>query len=546
MNKFFKILLFLALPISIIAQNTPPEVTITGVQVDTFFNRVTFFYDLTDAEDTLLLVDLRISVDSGKTFVVIPDNVSGDIGEVSPGNAQQIDWIYEPASLPVLNSQTPFKAKIIARDFHPPSIQTMVNLVDSNRIKEDLQWMEGVRHRSAGAVLLQATKDSLTTRFQRLGLQSDIQSFPYGNYTGQNIIGKKFGKLRAQRVWINDAHFDSVIGSPGADDNASGTVGMLEVARILSQFNFEESISFIGFDLEEAGLLGSISYVLNPPEHSQEISGVINLEMIGYYSDLPNSQTLPPGFDILFPAASDSVKAQENKGNFITNVGNENSSALVSLFKSSAQTWVPDLRVIDVITPGNGQITPDLRRSDHAPFWDAGFQALMITDGSEFRNSNYHTPGDLVSTLDIHFLTNVVKTTVATLAAAAIPIHSGESQSDYFTIPDVISTARMNKVNTFTFGPVIPNPTSDFWSVPYQLKEIMDVTLTLIGPDGSVLSNQQRKKQLPGFYTWHSTDLPGAKEASLEGMYLIQMTGRDLWGQSHSETLKIIRIHHQH
>jgi hypothetical protein len=139
-----------------------------------------------------------------------------------------------------------------------------------------------------------------------------------------------------------------------------------------------------------------------------------------------------------------------------------------------------------------------------------------------------------------------VKTTVATLAAAAIPIHSGESQSDYFTIPDVISTARMNKVNTFTFGPVIPNPTSDFWSVPYKLKEIMDVTLTLIGPDGSVLSNQQRKKQLPGFYTWHSTDLPGAKEASLEGMYLIQMTGRDLWGQSHSETLKIIRIHHQH
>ena len=248
MNKFFKILLFLALPISIIAQNTPPEVTITGVQVDTFFNRVTFFYDLTDAEDTLLLVYLRISVDSGKTFVVIQDNVSGDIGEVSPGNAQQIDWMYEPASLPVLNSQTPFKAKIIARDFHPPSIQTMVNLVDSNRIKEDLQWMEGVRHRSAGAVLLQATKDSLTTRFQRLGLQSDIQSFPYGNYTGQNIIGKKFGKLRAQRVWINDAHFDSVIGSPGADDNASGTVGMLEVARILSQFKFEESISFIGFD----------------------------------------------------------------------------------------------------------------------------------------------------------------------------------------------------------------------------------------------------------------------------------------------------------
>ena len=82
------------------------------------------------------------------------------------------------------------------------------------------------------------------------------------------------------------------------------------------------------------------------------------------------------------------------------------------------------LKVIDLEVPGTGTIAPDFRRSDHAPFWDTNRKALMITDGANFRNNNYHTANDAKDSLDFGFMTNVVKATVATAAALALPRHS--------------------------------------------------------------------------------------------------------------------------
>ncbi len=213
-----------------------------------------------------------------------------------------------------------------------------------------------------------------------------------------------------------DAHYDTVNNAPGADDNGSGTVGVMEIARLLSRYPSKKTQRYIGFDLEEASLKGSINYVTNIPADEQ-IEGVFNFEMIGYWSDQPNTQTLPSGFSLLFPAQALEVQNNQYRGDFITNVGNTTAQSLALLFSNAAQQYVPGLKVLTLEVPGNGQAVPDLRRSDHAPFWDSGRKALMLTDGANFRNECYHTPGDtLEDKLNFTFMSNVVKATIAAMA----------------------------------------------------------------------------------------------------------------------------------
>jgi hypothetical protein len=205
---------------------------------------------------------------------------------------------------------------------------------------------------------------------------------------------------------------------------------VLECARILSQYEFARSLRFVGFDQEEAGLLGSIEYVSNGIPAEETLAGVLNFEMIGYYDEAANTQNLPPGFDIVFPSLYNSVAADSFRGNFLTNVANVASNPLRTTFDSCASAYVPELITYSLAVPGNGELVPDLRRSDHTPFWEGGYQALMLTDGADFRNQNYHTPGDSLYTLNLDFMQQVVKTAVATLATLAQPLHAGTATSE--------------------------------------------------------------------------------------------------------------------
>ena len=169
--------------------------------------------------------------------------------------------------------------------------------------------------------------------------------------------------------------------------------------------------------LEEDGLVGSTRYVSSGIPAGDQIAGVFNFEMIGYYSEQPNTQTLPNGFNLLFPDANAAVINNQYRGDFITNVGNTVSLPLAMAFAEAAALYVPDLKVITLNVPGNGQLAPDLLRSDHAPFWFGNYPALMLTDGANFRNECYHTPQDTFDhKLNFTFMANVTK---ATLAAAA-------------------------------------------------------------------------------------------------------------------------------
>ena len=218
----------------------------------------------------------------------------------------------------------------------------------------------------------------------------------------------------------------------------------------MSQYQFEHSLRYLLFDLEEVGLRGSIDYVANDLNSQEDILGAIINEMIAYADSSANSQQFPTGFNVLFPTAYNQVAADSFRGDFITNVGNTFSAGLMASYQAAAQQFVPILKVIDVEAPGNSQMVQDLRRSDHAPFWDAGYQALMITDGANFRNPNYHEASDSVSTLDLNFMKAVVQANVATLATLAKPIIAGTAESSYTGILSVES---------------LPNETSDCISV---------------------------------------------------------------------------------
>lgn len=398
-------------------QNLPPVISNLSATPNWTNLTLDVSYVVSDNENDPLEITLQFSDNGGKTYTLssqIP--ATGDLGfPVQPGSRSISCDLSALAS-----TAAPLSLRLTADDKQTFDIQALVNEVDSNRLRADLEFIEGIRHRTTGNPHLIATRDSIKNLFLNAGLQYEEQTVPLGNYSGKNLIGSRPGTSSPEKVVINDAHYDSVSNAPGADDNGSGTVGVMEAVRLLSRYPSKKTLRFIGFDLEESGLLGSVRYVSQGIPAGEQIEGVFNYEMIGYWSNEPNTQTLPTGFSFLFPAAAAQVAANDYRGDFISNVGNTASQPIALLFSNAAQQYVPDLKVITLDVPGDGSVAPDLRRSDHAPFWTAGKPALMLTDGANFRNECYHTPGDTLNEkLNFTFLSNVVKATIASMAQLA-------------------------------------------------------------------------------------------------------------------------------
>lgn len=455
------------------AQNQAPIISNLAASIDTSLKLVTISYDLSDAENDSSVVYFRVSNNNKTTFLVNTSNATGAVGAgIGTGTNKQLVWSY--SALTGVSGN--YIVQLVADDEHVPSIQELVNKVDTNRLITDMQVVEGIRHYTTGAAQLQKVKDTIVNRFASLGLDTVKQNFAYGTYQGQNLIGKHQGLVSEDSVLIIDGHYDSVNNSPGADDNGSAVLGVLEAAKILSQYNFKKTIRFVGFDLEELGLVGSKEYVKNGIYSYEKVTNVINFEMIGYYSNRKNSQSFPAGFNLLFPAAYNQVAADTFRGNFVNDIANTNSSSLKTAFINNASAFVPSLKVVPIEVAGTGTIAADLRRSDHAPFWDKGIKAIMLSDGANFRNHNYHSSHDVSDSLNYGFMGNNIKASIATLAALAELMHCDKKQVTV-NLPNVI-TAFNNKKNTAESITVTPNPSSaDFlisWeNISFEVNEII-------------------------------------------------------------------------
>ena len=448
MRHFFTLFLVLS-SFTLSAQNQPPTVTIQEVLLDEGNQTLTINYDVTDAESEAVEIFFLVSADGGSNFNINTESATGDVGyPISPGTGKQISWNYAGAITDIGEHQL----KIVADDRYEIDIQGMVDQVDSNLLHQRLADIVGVRHYIANLANLNRCRDTIEQSFLNYGLETFRQNFPYSNTTGQNIIGSLKGAVEDDAVVIIDGHYDTVNNSPGADDNGTATIGVLEAARILSQYRFKKTLRFIGFDLEEAGLRGSLYYSQHLPQ-DETFLGVLNMEMIGYYSEEPNSQEFPTGFNLLYPAAYQAVANNEFRGDFITNVGLQNFQSLSDSFDAAAAQYVPELKVIP-ITANPNLIPPDLLRSDHSPFWQAGIPALMLTNSSEFRNPYYHTVNDTLGAINFTFMSRVVKAVIATAAELAEPQHSTEATA---TVQITTGSEHQHHLACTYF--VSPNPT---------------------------------------------------------------------------------------
>ncbi|HRG88206.1 MAG TPA: M28 family peptidase [Chitinophagales bacterium] len=476
--KSVKLLALILLSNIAVAQNSLP--VLSNVSTVVGGGAVTITYDLSDTENNPCDVQLLISADGGQTYLTKTGTISGDAGTgIVPGTGRQLVWNYD-----TISNIYDYSLRLVADDKQVPDIQTIVDQVDSVRLRSNLEFIQGIRHYQAAPSHLEDVKDTILVRFQNAGLQTYTQDFTNLNYLGQNIIGRKPGLGQEDSTYIVDAHFDSVNDAPGADDNGSGVSGVLEVLRVLAPYNFSKSIRFIGFDFEETGLDGSVKYVQSGIPAWEKIKGVLNFEMIGYYTEKNNSQQVPSGFNILFPTQYAQLVADTFKGNFIVNVGDQESGELTQAYQTLSQQYVPALKTSTFVLPGNGTIAMDFRRSDHAPFWDADVPAIMLTDGANFRNQNYHEPSDTIGVLSFTFMSDVVKGTVATIASLAGLQHS--TYRDIDIAPNAIPRTSLNCGVT-----LYPVPVGNMLTIETNECLGNNYTLQIMNTNGSVVFTEQ-------------------------------------------------------
>jgi hypothetical protein len=280
--------------------------------------------------------------------------------------------------------------------------------VSVTRIRDHIQALEGVRHPVTAPEALERAADYIRQTLQSLGYEMTEQPFSEDGRQYRNIIATRRGTRSPEQRVIILAHYDTVAASPGADDNASGVAVLLELATILKTLQFERTLQFIGVNLEEnareddpfSGTRGSRALARYAREHDWAIEGVVVLESVAFADDAV-IQTAPAGIPIAVPEA----------GNFIAVVGNEDSRRLVNSFVQAIDRYRLSLPCLQIAVPGTGELLPDSRRSDHAPFWDHDYQAIMITDTTNFRSPHYHRPGDTLETLNLPFAAEVCRAT---------------------------------------------------------------------------------------------------------------------------------------
>jgi len=258
---------------------------------------------------------------------------------------------------------------------------------------------------------LQKTVAYLHEQFETYGLAVERQSYPYRNMEATNVVARFKTAGKSSTHYVLGAHYDSVAGTVGADDNASAVAVLLETARIMQTGKQdpegELQITFVAFALEEPPVfgtpdMGSRVFAEKAREASVAIDGMICLEMVGYTCNEPGCQQFP--FPLQFFGYPDT-------GDFIGIVGNIKSLGLTHRIKKSFRQN-PHLPVVSLTVPLNGWLMAAVRLSDHASFWDKGYRAVMLTDSAFFRNPHYHKASDTMQTLDFGYMAELVNNLV--------------------------------------------------------------------------------------------------------------------------------------
>ncbi len=252
------------------------------------------------------------------------------------------------------------------------------------------------------------------SRFREAGYAAvSRETYPIASKTFANLSVEVRGTSTPSEIVLIGGHYDSVIGCPGANDNASGAAGVLALARRFAKASPARTLRFVAFVNEEPPFfqtdqMGSRVCARNCRARGENIVAMLSLETIAYYSDAPDSQSYPAPLSFFYPST----------GNFIAFVGNVGSGKLVrrSIRTFRETTSFPSQ---GAALPG---FLPGVGWSDQWSFWEEGYPAIMVTDTAPFRYPHYHTPNDTPDKLDYERCARVVhglRTVVAELSGAA-------------------------------------------------------------------------------------------------------------------------------
>jgi len=291
-------------------------------------------------------------------------------------------WIYlaqpsfrsnDPAELEVSETRLREVVQKLSVDFHPRNFRNTENLA--------------------------RTAAYIEQHFRHAGGTVEIQEFEVSG-TNYHNVRCFFGDKEAPRLVIG-AHYDSHNQTPGADDNASGVAGLIELAYLFGRTNPPDCMELVAYPLEEPPFfatenMGSYIHAESLSRENAPVRGMIALEMIGYFSNEPGSQKYPSLLlHLLYPS----------KGNFIAVAGNLSQRSYIAKVKAGMK-GVTDLKVYSISAPRQ---LPGIDFSDHRNYWTFGYDAVMITDTAFYRNQAYHTANDTWDRLDYAKMADVVR-----------------------------------------------------------------------------------------------------------------------------------------
>ncbi len=232
---------------------------------------------------------------------------------------------------------------------------------------------------------LAAAAEYIEANWRAQGYDVAHQWYEAAGVRSANLEVTRPGRQRPETVLLVGAHYDTVRGSPGANDNASGVAALLEHSRLFTALEPAVTVRFVAFVNEEPPFFmgseqGSVVYARAARARGDDIRLMVSLETIGYYSEAPGSQRYPPFLDWFFP----------DTGNFLGFVSNLRSRRVLR-HAAAAFRAGSDVPLEHAAVPA---FVPGVDWSDHRSFWRAGYAALMATDTALYRYPYYHTPQD--------------------------------------------------------------------------------------------------------------------------------------------------------
>lgn len=290
---------------------------------------------------------------------------------------------------------------IIFTFLHSAGYASVLPAADTNLIKAHLTAISKTEQYRTWQHIdqLNQTADYIRSVFSQFSDSVYFQEYSVNGRIYKNVICS-FGTENPERIIVG-AHYDVCGKQEGADDNASGVAGLLELSRLLKDSRLKKRIDLVAYTLEEPPFfrtesMGSYVHARSLADTKVAVTGMISMEMIGYFKDEKKTQSYPTSLLSLFYG---------NRGNYITLVKKFGAGQFARKFCRKYKRS----RMIRTRTFTGPPALPGIDFSDHLNYWKFGYSALMITDTAFFRNKNYHESTDTMETLDLKRMALVIE-----------------------------------------------------------------------------------------------------------------------------------------